>query len=130
MFKTYIKNKALASQGGSSLIKDNNPNGYFLKDELVKMIDQLSADSKTHYKVRNLEFLFDAMKQNVSLTKEPQHVVKDGIESTWLTMKLGRVVKVLNIEHFGDIKRLIDDYAMGVIKVTQTLVELYDEASL
>lgn len=129
MFKKFLNNQALSAQGVESLIKENGVNGYFTKEELVTNLDSWSSYAKAHYKVRNLEFLFSAMKQNVSFTKTPQHVVEDGVESTWLTLKVGRIAKTMKIDHFGDMKRLIDDYAMGVIKINQTLEELYDEAS-
>ncbi|GEM_PF-6893133 len=129
MFKELIKNEASVAQGVTSLIKENNQNGYFTKSEFVTRLDEWSSDQKTHYKVRNLQTLFKAMKQNVSLTREPQHVVEEGISYTWLKMKVGRIEKPMKIEHFGEMKRFIDDYAMGVVKVTQTLEELYDEAS-
>lgn len=128
-FKKLINNQIVSAQGVDSLIKENNPDGYFTKAEVVTNLDRLSSDRKSHYLVGNMKFLFPAMKQNVGLTKMPQHIIENGQGYTWLAIRVGRVVRNIKVPHFGEMQRLIDDYAMGVVKISNTLEELYDEAS-
>lgn len=128
-FKTFVNGSTLPSKEGGSLLKEVNPEGYFVKKELVSHLDNLSSDRKTHYLVTNSSFMFNCMKQNLGLTKSPQHVVEAGEKFTWFTFKVGRVTKTFKVPHICDMERFIDDYANGVIKVTQTLEELYDEAT-
>jgi hypothetical protein len=128
-FRNFLKGENLPTQGAGSLIKENNPDGYFTGAEIVTNLDRLSADPKLRYLVGNSKFLLSAMKQNVGFTKMPQHIIEEGAGYTWVSLKVGRVSRNLKIPHFGDMQRLIDDYASGVVKVSQTLEELYEEAS-
>lgn len=128
-FKSYLNKKEMPAPGGGSLIKENDPNGYFTKAELVDYCDKLSSDPKLRHLIGNINVLFLAMKQNIELPKDPNHIVEDGQGYTWVRLKIGRVSKNVKIIHFGDMKRLIQDYAEKSIKIDQTLEELYDEAS-
>ncbi len=130
-FKTLVERvkNPTTNETTASLRKENNPDGYFLGEKLAVELDRLSGNRKTHYLVSNLTFMFNCMKQNLGLTKSPQHVVDAGEKFTWLTFKVGRVTKTFKVPHISDMERFIDDYANGVIKVTQTLEELYDEAT-
>jgi len=128
-FKKLINNQIVSAPGVDSLIKENNPEGYFTKTDVLNNLDRLSSDPKLRYLIGNTNFLFSAMKQNISFTKMPQHIVENGQGYTWLALRVGRVSRNIKVPHFGEMQRLIDDYAMGVTKISSTLEELYDEAS-
>ncbi|WP_162796200.1 hypothetical protein [Pedobacter namyangjuensis] len=128
-FNELFKSSPIDQSVNQSLFKESCPRGYFSNPELNGYLSKSASDPKTIWQNQNLKQLFDIMKANVNLAREPQHTLEDGIGMTWLRFKIGRVTKNLKIAHFGDIKRLIDDYASGSLKVTQSLEDLYNEVS-
>lgn len=106
-----------------TLFTDNSPEGYFSKKELIEFMMANQGWPNTH-----LQIAFDHMKRNGNLSRELNHVTEDGQGATWFNFKHGRVPKTCRISHFGNMKQLLDDYAAGKIKITQTLEELYNEA--
>lgn len=111
-----------------SIFNNENPNGYFSKEELVSHLDTLSANPKTAWQIKHLNIMFESFKAGAMINGAPQHVVIDGTPCTWITFKLGRSVRALRIIHFGNLKQLIDDYTMAATTITDTLENLYNEA--
>ncbi|MRX46633.1 hypothetical protein [Pedobacter puniceum] len=112
-----------------SLFNDENPNGYFSREELANHLLSLKRDRKKQWQIHHLDLLFKFFKSKGTLTRFPQHTIEDGEDVTWISIRIGKVVKPVKIIHFSGMKQLIDDYASGVIKINQTLEELCDEAN-
>jgi len=109
---------------GSVLFTDNSPEGYFSKAELIQFMHANQGWPNTH-----LQIAFQHMYKNGNLLREPEEVIEDGKGATWFKFKQGRIPKTCRIGHFGNIKQMLSDYAGGKIKVTETLEELYQEAT-
>ncbi|WP_461791179.1 hypothetical protein [Pedobacter sp.] len=128
MKKSYTdllnKSKEGNEPQGSGLFTNNGGEGIFSHQELISHMDNVDAWQNKH-----LEAMFQNMSKGSLLISEPTHVTENGVESTWLKFKTGRVIhKPLRIIHFSNIKQLIDDYAAGKIKITENLEQLYNEA--
>ena len=118
------KSKKENEPQGSGLFTNNGGEGYFSNQELIDYMSNADAWQNKH-----LEAMFQNMSKGSLLINEPTHVTENGVESTWLKFKTGRVIhKPLRIIHFSNIKQLIDDYAAGRIKIAETLEQLYNEA--
>lgn len=110
------------------LFSDECPTGYFTKEEFVNHLHMLSGDDTLKWQGNHLGILFAYFKSGGNLSREPQHTIDSGKNVTWLKLNMGKVIKPIKILHFAGMKQLIDDYASGLLKVNQTLEELYDEA--
>lgn len=120
--------KREASNGSTSIFKDNNPMGYFKKEEFKNNLELFSSDVKTQFKLRSCMDGFNAMKLGLTLSRTPNHTFSNGEKGSWLSTQFGKVKRNIFIPHFGDMERLIDDYAAGKIKIEKTLEEYYKEA--
>ncbi|QPH37894.1 hypothetical protein [Pedobacter endophyticus] len=110
-------------EAGNPIFTDNSAEGYFSKAELVEFMTNALP-----WQNRHLASLFNHMKRNGSLKSRPAHIIEMGKSSTWLNYSDGRVPVTLRIFHFSNMKALIDDYAAGILRITNTLEELYNEA--
>ncbi|MCX2431102.1 hypothetical protein [Pedobacter sp. GR22-10] len=128
-FKNFVENEYEPKNGSVSLFVEENPHGYLKKIETVKILDELGSDQTNRWILIHLSNFFKFAKLNGSFNRSPQHTIEDGKGFTWLTLKIGRVIKPCKVIHFGEMKRLIDDYASGKLKINQTLEELYEQAS-
>jgi hypothetical protein len=117
-----------AARGSVSIFKEDNPMGYFTKPELKETLEVFSSDVKTHYKLRNIKDAFDVMKLGVSFSRTPNHTFQNGESGTWLSFQVGKIRRNLFVPQFGDMQRLIHDYASGKFKIDKTLEEYYQEA--
>ena len=117
-----------AARGSLSIFKEDNPMGYFTRPEFKETLEAFSSDLKTHYKLRNTKDGFDVMKLGVSFSRTPNDTVQNGEIGTWLSFQVGKVKRNLFMPQFGDMQRLIHDYASGKLKIDKTLEEYYQEA--
>lgn len=124
----HFNEKGSGAPLNNSIFTEDNANGYSSKPEFKSNLELFGSDEKTRYKLRVYIDLFNYMKAGVRLTKMPDHTFNNGESGSWLALQIGRVKRNLFIPHFGDMKRLIDDYASGRLKIDKTLEEYYNEA--
>lgn len=123
-YSDLLNKSKLQEPKSNGIFTDNGPEGYFSCQELLTFMGNAEPWQNKH-----LESMIQCMINGAYLSGEPSHVLENGVESTWLKFKTGRVIhKPLRIIHFSNIKQLIDDYAAGRIKITETLEQLYNEA--
>lgn len=117
-----------ATKTNNSIFKEKNPIGYFTKAEFKSNLELFSSEVTTHHVVKNIEDAFGIMQAGLSFTRKPNHTLNNGRSGTWLALQAGKVKRNIFITHFGDMQRLIDDYALGRLKIEKTLEEYYVEA--